>query len=199
MLSIEQIIITALTVICIILLISMILKKDHKKESNGDAGNWSEKQKAVIYDKVLYAVMLKGFDLKGYVASMCDSNILDMMHCIVHKISDKYSYKYANLNFILILQDNTFMNKIKDDCAAICLGTKGQWADTVKSAVFSRFMQTNLPEPQNLGDNCIQCIVDQLENNYDPLDPKIIDFIKHGRGLDYSKEMNLCKYVKKCV
>lgn len=200
MLSIEQIIIITLSIFCIILLICIIFNKDKKaNEPKGDVGNWSDKQKAVLYDKVLYAIMLEEFDLKGYVANMCGYKILDMMHCIVDSIANKYTYKYANLNFITIVKDNDVMGKMKADCSTICLGKKGNWSENVKQAVFSKFVEMNLPQPHNLGDQCVSCIVDQLQNNYGPLDDPIINFIKYGRGLDYSKELGLCKYTNKCV
>lgn len=195
MLPTEQIIIIVLALICLILIIFMIVKKDKKVDKpNGDVGNWSEKQKNIIYDKVLLAVLLP-MKPESYIRRMCAENILDMMRCIVNKLCNTYSYNYANLKGMVIMSDHSQRDKMMEECSAVCLGQKGKWSDRVKSTVYSNLLN----DPQKLGEKLASCIVNQLEKNYGPLDPQIISIASSSGQiniLDYKKEMDLCQYAQ---
>jgi hypothetical protein len=195
--STEIIIIIGLSILCIILGLVLIFPKDKVVDGGtGGPGNWTEKQRNIIYDKVLLTELLNNNG--GHLGDVCGVKILDVLRCIADDIANNYTFEYANLNFVLIAKDSKA--KVGLNCLSICLGKKGNWSDYMKKAVYNIFTSVNLPEPENMRDQCITCLIEQLEQNYDPLDPTITDFIGgKNKNFDYSKELAACKLSKQCA
>jgi uncharacterized Fe-S cluster protein YjdI len=122
-----------------------------KKEYSGDAGDWSDDQKADVKEYMKNSVIYK------YNTVMCDKTF----DCLINLYSKNHSVDAVKQPFFFPTPAE--MLEIKN-CFNLCLGELGHWDDSFKEVIRKGILSKS--KQATMG--CVNCLISALEKKYEP-------------------------------